>query len=254
MRSPSTILMTGATGKLGRKLAIGFSEQGARLILPSRTLSRGNDLKLACMEAGAKEVILLPIDLISEQSAKELGAELERRALYPDSLINNARNMDYLALNDDGSVGRNNWSGELLLDVIVPYELTMVLGKMPNTELKKIVNIASIYGVTASNLALYGDAEPPPINYGVAKAALIHLTKELAVRLAKKGIAVNAVSFGGVAGRVDEKFQTAYAGLCPAGRMLSEDDVLGPVKFLLSDESKGMTGHNLVVDGGWTVW
>jgi NAD(P)-dependent dehydrogenase (short-subunit alcohol dehydrogenase family) len=92
------------------------------------------------------------------------------------------------------------------------------------------------------------------VHYGVVKAALIHLTKELAVRFADKNIRVNAVSFGGVEGRVDNQFKKRYADLCPNGRMLNDNDLTGAIDFLISRNSLAVTGHNLVVDGGWTIW
>jgi NAD(P)-dependent dehydrogenase (short-subunit alcohol dehydrogenase family) len=72
--------------------------------------------------------------------------------------------------------------------------------------------------------------------------------------LAPRNVQVNCVSFGGVKGRADADFEARYAKLAPTGRMLDEKDIAGPVAYLLSDASVGMTGHNLVVDGGWTVW
>ena len=93
-----------------------------------------------------------------------------------------------------------------------------------------------------------------PLHYSVAKAAQVQLTRELAVRLAPKGIRVNGICFGGVEGRADEAFVDRYRQLCPAGRMLRDDEVVGPVDYLVSDASSGMTGHNMMVDGGWTTW
>lgn len=254
MVSVQTILITGATGKLGSQLALGFAAQKARLVLPVRSLERAKSLEKQLFEAGASEVFMLPIDLISEHAVLELCAELSRLNIQPEVLINNARNVDYLTVDDKGNMSRENWMGEFLLDVVVPYELAMQLTNLSNTQLRKIINIASIYGVTAPNLALYDDVKQSPINYGVAKAALIHLTKELAVRLAAQKIMVNSVSFGGVGGRVGDRFKEKYAQLCPSGEMLSDDDVFGSVNFLASKQSGGMTGHNLIVDGGWTIW
>lgn len=112
-----------------------------------------------------------------------------------------------------------------------------------------------MYGIVPPNPSLYKNPEQDsPIQYGVAKAAQIHLTKELAIRLASKNIKVNAISFGGIEGRVDNEFRNKYAKLCPLKNMLKEEDVIGAIDFLASNNSVGMTGHNLVIDGGWSVW
>jgi NAD(P)-dependent dehydrogenase (short-subunit alcohol dehydrogenase family) len=92
------------------------------------------------------------------------------------------------------------------------------------------------------------------LHYGVSKAGLGHLTKELAVRFADQDIRVNCVAFGGVEGRVDENFKNRYSLLCPMGRMLNEGDLAGPVDLLLSSASSAITGHTLIVDGGWSLW
>ena len=133
--------------------------------------------------------------------------------------------------------------------------MAMALVGQEGSKLRSIINISSIYGMVAPNRTIYDDFERhAPIHYGVAKAALIHLTKEMAVRLADRGIRVNAVSYGGVEGRAKEEFIRRYSSLCPSGRMVPPQDVAGSVEFLASDASNGVTGHNLVVDGGWTVW
>jgi len=110
-----------------------------------------------------------------------------------------------------------------------------------------------MYGVVAPTPALYDDftGESAP-HYGTGKAALVHLAKELAVRLAPH-VRVNAVSYGGVTGRADAAFEARYAQLAPLGRMLDEGDIAGPVLFLASAAAGGVTGHNLVVDGGWSL-
>jgi hypothetical protein len=151
-------------------------------------------------------------------------------------------------------ISTENWMGEFMLDVVVPYRLTMMLASTRKSALESVVNISSIYGITAPNLRLYESAEQSAINYGVCKAAQIHLTKELSVRLAPRKIRVNAISYGGIMGRVDEKFAKRYESLCPSGRMLEEADIAGPLRFLINGSASGITGHNLVVDGGWTVW
>ena len=144
---------------------------------------------------------------------------------------------------------------ELLMDVVIPYELTMALSLQTGSKLASVVNIGSQYGVVTPNLKLYTDPlKESPLHYGVAKAGLGHLTKELAVRLAANDIRVNCVAFGGVEGRVDDDFKKRYSELCPMGRMLNESDLFRPVDMLLSPETSAITGHTLVVDGGWSIW
>ena len=141
------------------------------------------------------------------------------------------------------------------MGVFIPYQLTMSLIKQSRNNLKKVVNISSIYGLVAPNTNLYNSlGEISPVHYGVTKAALIQLTKDLAVRNAKKDIQINCIAYGGVKGRVNKEFEERYGNLCPSGTMLSEDDLSGPLDFLLSNNSKEINGHVLVVDGGWTIW
>jgi len=254
MASP-TILITGATGKLGRTFALGFAAMGSNVAFTSRGGDVAKELEQDCLARGAKRVACVQADLTAEDAASNIAHQLEEIELLPDILINNARNTQHLKIDSTGRTTRKNWQKELLMGVVLPYELSMALAYLQPTSLKTIINIASIYGVSAPNLALYDRPElESPVNYGVTKAALIHLTKELAVRLASRKISVNAVSYGGVSGRAGEEFQARYGRLCPAGRMLDDSEVFGAVKFLASTDATGMTGHNLVVDGGWTIW
>ena len=113
-----------------------------------------------------------------------------------------------------------------------------------------------MYGIVAPNKKIYVDGyNSSPSFYGVAKAAQIHLTKELSVRMANHRIRVNSISFGGVEGRVNNSFKKKYAQLCPIGRMLKPSEIFEPIWFLANENSSsGATGHNLVIDGGWTIW
>ena len=251
----STVLITGATGKLGRRFAHGFAGLRCNVAFTTRGGDAAKSLEKECLDLGARNVTCVVVDLTSENAPALIAGQLSEKRMLPDVLVNNARDLKHLQPGPDGRATRSGWQGELMLGVVLPHELTMALAQQQGSPLKKVINIASIYGITAPNLNLYPGSEgAAPVQYGVAKAALIHLTKELAVRLAHQRIAVNAVSYGGVAGRADPALQERYGHLCPAGRMLDETEVFGAVKFLASDDSSGMTGHNLIVDGGWTLW
>lgn len=252
--SKRTILITGGSGKLGKILIQHFLTLGDVVIATARTPE-----SLAALKAQYKQYRntfeTLLCNLVDEGASDSLARALADKGMYPDCLINNARSQTYLAIDDKGGVSRSNFAGEFLLDVIVPYELVTALAREEGSKLKNVVNIGSQYGSVVANRNLYDDpATQSPLQYGVAKAALAHLTKELAVRMAPDEIQVNCIAFGGVEGRVGDEFLSRYAKLCPQGRMLREDEVARPVDMLLSGGFSAMTGHILAVDGGWTVW
>ena len=249
-----TILITGATGKLGHIFVGYFLTAGDNVIAAGRSKEKLNHLKVSCPQKRG-QLHLLEIDLLDEQMGDLIVEKLSRLKLRPDCLINNARNLDFCQLDTQGKASSENFLNEFKLDVVIPYELIMALINYQGCRLRSIANVGSIYGSVAPNLKLYTNADQQsPIQYGVAKAALSHLTKELAVRLADKDIRVNCVAYGGVEGLVDKAFKQRYSKLCPAGRMLNESDIAGPIDMLLSEAASGITGHTLMVDGGWSAW
>jgi len=248
------ILITGATGKIGRVLVKYFLDNGNKVVAVGKSFQSLSALRDE-HKLNAKRLSLIECDLLESGAVELIQEKLNECKLTPDCLINNARNRDHLRLNKDGIVDREQFLNEVVLGFVVPYELTMSMVNSSNSALNSVVNIGSQYGSVVPNLHLYSTpSEEVPIHYGVAKAGLAHLTKELAVRLASRKVRVNCVSFGGVDGRVTQDFKDRYALLCPNGRMLYEEEVPPPVDFMLSNFSSGITGHILNVDGGWTLW
>jgi NAD(P)-dependent dehydrogenase (short-subunit alcohol dehydrogenase family) len=90
--------------------------------------------------------------------------------------------------------------------------------------------------------------------YGASKAGLWGLTLYLATYWGKQGVRVNAVSAGAVASEQGEEFVRRYTSQVPLGRLAEAGDVAAAMRYLVSDASKYVTGHNLVVDGGRTAW
>ncbi|NMC43495.1 MAG: SDR family oxidoreductase [candidate division Zixibacteria bacterium] len=250
----NTILITGGTGRIGVCLTKHFLHQEGTVVITSRRELTPQQISDLFGPASPGRFHLCRVDLETENAAAIVVEYLDRHNLRPQALVNNARDLDHLKLDDRGRPSRAGWLGEYTLDVVAAYELSMALTEQPGSKLETIINISSMNGVVVPTLQLYDDApRQSPLHYGVAKAALIHLSKELAVRLADRHIRVNTISYGGVEGRVNEEFKKRYAQFCPLGRMLTDDDLAGPVEFLATPASSGVTGHNLVVDGGWTI-
>jgi NAD(P)-dependent dehydrogenase (short-subunit alcohol dehydrogenase family) len=117
-----------------------------------------------------------------------------------------------------------------------------------------VILFGSIYGLGGPDNRLYGGtAMANPAAYGASKGGLLQLTRYLATSLATQ-IRVNAISPGGVWRGQPEPFHQRYVSRTPLGRMATEQDLKGAVVYLASDLSEYVTGHNLVVDGGWTAW
>lgn len=241
------ILITGGTGKIGSKLVEHFHAQGRTVVFTSRS-----DENIAKTIAGRERLHGIKVDFTRESAAEEVVAALDRLGLGVSALVNNARDLAALGVEDDGTVPGANWLAEYRIDVVLPYQLTLALAKKGT--LRKVVNVSSMYGMNAFNPHLYEGPFRPPLQYACAKAALIHLTKCLAVQFAPQKIAVNCVTYGGVEGRVDEGFKKRYATLCPMERMMKDDETVGSVDFLLSERAAYITGQNIAVDGGWSIW
>ena len=242
-----TILITGGTGKVGAVLVNYYATEGYDVIFTSR-----DKQKIIDIEKKYPNVYGIKVDFSKRDCVSVILKELQVHDLQVNYLINNARNVDALKIENDSSILLENWILEYQIDVIIPYQLSMALAKkMP---LKKIINISSMYGVNAYNPALYEWEHKFPLQYACAKAALIHLTKCLAVQFADRNIAVNCISFGGIEGRVDAAFEKRYAMLCPQKRMMKESELVGGIDFLISEESSYITGQNINIDGGWSIW
>ena len=114
--------------------------------------------------------------------------------------------------------------------------------------------LGSTYGLVAPQRLLYeGLAIDNVAGYAVSKAGVIQLARWLSVAMAPD-VRVNALTPGGVLREHNPEFVRRYEERTPLGRMASEEDLVGPALFLASDLASYVTGHNLVVDGGFTVW
>ena len=133
---------------------------------------------------------------------------------------------------------------------------TMLAGEIKG----RIVQTASIYGVVGPDNRIYegssylGGPISTPAVYSASKAAVVGFTKWLATYWADKGIRVNCIVPGGVSSGQNGVFNDLYSARVPMGRMARAEEMVPPLLFLASEASSYVTGHVLMVDGGWTAW
>ncbi len=133
------------------------------------------------------------------------------------------------------------------------YCMQKVLEIMKNQKSGSLVNISSIYGVVGPDFNIYDSTKMTmPAAYSAIKGGIISLTKYLAAYYGKSNVRINCVSPGGIFDNQPKSFVQYYENKTPLGRMANPEDIAPSITFLLSEESRYITGHNLIVDGGWT--
>ena len=117
-----------------------------------------------------------------------------------------------------------------------------------------IINFSSIYGINAPDFSVYNGTDiDMPIAYAEIKGGINMLTKYIASKYGKFNVRANIIAPGGVFDNQQEIFVKNYENKVPLKRMANLKDIVGPVIFLLSEAASYITGHILIVDGGWTI-
>lgn len=149
----------------------------------------------------------------------------------------------------------STWRRALEVNLTAVFQLCQGLyPTMKKSAGASIINIGSIYGALGPDWRLYKDLNMAnPAAYAASKGGLIQLTRWLATTLAPD-VRVNAVSPGGIERNQNKEFIARYLSKTPLGRMATEQDLQGVLVFLASDLSSYVTGQNITVDGGWSIW
>ncbi len=263
-------IITGGAGLLGRKHAEAILEAGGIPVIadidPAATARACQDLS----DQYHRVCLGIVTDITRRDSIEQLLAQVLDRYNRIDILINNAANNPKVesttGLKQEWSRFENfpldTWQADLLVGLTGIFLCCQVIGSaMAARGGGVILNIASDLGVIAPDQRIYRreglneDHQPvKPVTYSVVKSGVIGLTRYLATYWAAKNVRVNAISPGGVYNGQSDEFVQKLANLIPMGRMARVDEYKGAILFLVSDASSYMTGSNLIIEGGRTVW
>lgn len=250
-------LVTGGAGHLGKVFAESLLECGARVALLDRDR---NVWDIASqLNPDRKRARGFHVDLENEQQVRSGFDDFMNWSGGIDILVNNAA-----WVGDDKVEGwavpfEQQRMEAFRRAIEVNLSAGFLLSQLAVPGLRQsghgaIVNVGSMYGMVGPDWSLYQGTEMAnPAAYAASKGGVLQLTRWLATTLAPH-IRVNSISPGGVARGQDEGFAARYRTRTPLGRMATENDFRGALCFLASDASAYVTGHNLVVDGGWTAW
>ena len=268
-----TALVIGGRGFLGRRFCAALAEFGAEVYsadLSDLSLAAARDHTMASLENTG--IVQFDCDVRDQASVKQLVAEISARTQRVDVLVYSvtAKPRDFYKPFTECSL--EGWQSVLRVELDGLFLITQEIGRMmEQAGAGSMIFLSSIYGIVGNDQHIYEGSnlrelyldEPAddskqlyahPV-YAAAKGAVISLTRFLAAYWGDNNIRVNCVSPGGLAHPGEnEQFVKRYSARVPLGRKGGLDEISGAVVYLASDASSYVTGHNLVVDGGWTAW
>ncbi|WP_436414230.1 SDR family oxidoreductase [Petrimonas sp.] len=239
------IILTGASGLIGRETQKHLSRNGATVISVDVNFEHN------------PEKLCYKYDITKKNEIDILIREVGDRHGRIDGLVNLAypRTKDWGTSFED--IPLKSWQENVDMQLnSLFYICQQVLEIMKKQRKGSIVNIASIYGVVGNDFTLYEEyGGTSPAAYSAIKGGIINFSRYLASYYGKYNIRINCVSPGGI---LDEKnqhpsFIKKYSEKSLLKRLGNPEEIAPAITFLLSDEASFITGHNLMVDGGWTA-
>lgn len=236
------IVVTGGSGLIGRSIIKNIVSNGAIAINAEINV-------IDNLDEG-----IVNCDVTDVDSVKKCIEKVLEKYNVIDGWVNNAypRTADWGTKFED--IPLTSWQKNVDLQLNSVFICAQeILKIMKNQQFGSIVNISSIYGTVGPDFTIYeGTNMTMPAAYSAIKGGIVNFTRYLASYYGPYGIRVNCVSPGGILDHQDDLFIKQYENKVPMRRMGFPEDIAPSISFLLSDETKYITGQNLIIDGGWT--
>ena len=252
-------LVTGGAGHIGRAICEALAELGADIAVLDIDGEVCEEAALRLHTSFGVKTMPMVIDLSQDQMLRSVPHVILERFDRLDILVNSAALVGTSKLKGWAvplaEQDVDTWRLALEVNLTAAFVLVQACAEaLAVSGRGAVINIGSIYGMVGPDMRLYKSGVlGNPAAYAASKGGLLQLTRWLATVLAPD-IRVNAITPGGIWREQPEIFCERYKNRTPLQRMATEEDLKGAVAYLASDLSSYVTGHNLVVDGGWTAW
>ena len=249
-------IVTGAYGHLGTTISKALAAFGANVILIGRNEKKLKDFVNKNKESFNNRFEYHVCDVTDEREFQKIVDSVKSKFGTVDILVNNAYKKQYEKFED---LTKDLWKEALEYTLTHYFTCTKAVSStMLKAKKGSIINVASIYGFLGTDQRIFTPIKrKSPIHYPVSKGGILQMTRYLATLWAEKGIRVNAISpghFPPKRGPENPAYMKELTQRIPLGRIGQPDDLAGAVVLLASDASSYITGQNIVVDGGWSVW
>lgn len=252
-------LITGGAGHVGSVFAETLAELGASIILLDVDAKRCQDKSRELQQQFGVKSLALCVDLAQDKEMDSIKNAVLHQFDQLDIIINCAAWVGTSKLEGWAvpfeTQKMEPWRTSIEINLLAPFHLIQTCyGILKKSGYGTVINVGSIYGMVGPRMSLYKDTVlGNPAAYAATKGGILQLTKWLACALAPH-VRVNMITLGGIFRNHTDPFLSRYHEQTPLKRMATEEDLKGAIAYLASDLSAYVTGHNLVVDGGWTAW
>lgn len=260
-----TAIVTGGAGILGKHFCSGLAEYGANVVVADLEEKTSQNFADELEDRYHVKTLGIGCDVTTPKEVEAMVQKVVEKFGEIHILHNNAAGKSsdldaYFAPFEAYSL--EQWKEIMSVNVDGMFLVAQSVGKQMVKQGKggSIIQTSSIYGIMAPDQRIYegavymGKQINTPAVYSASKAAVIGLTNYLATYWANQGIRVNTLTPGGNKSGQNNQFIANYSARVPLGRMGNPDEMVGALIFLASDASSYITGQNIIVDGGLSVW
>lgn len=250
------IVITGACGLVGRAFCEAVAQFGAHVVAVDIPQADPGKYATELGQRHERSMLGIAVDVAERKDVEALRDKILGAFGRMDGLVNAHQNKSHLKFEPYESVTDDNWDTVVRINLRGTHLTCQVLGSwMADNGGGSIVNIPSTYSVVAPNQNLYkGTSLGCPAAYSASKGAIDALSRYLASYWASKKVRVNMITPHGVWNNHEAQFEENFARFSPMERLSYNHEVAGALVYLLSDASSYVTGDNMLVEGGWTVW